>query len=133
MKVSNFGSNFMPRKLAELPYNPALKERARALRKAGNLAEVVLWKHLRNRKLCGLDFDRQRIIGNYIVDFFCHKMALVIEIDGACHESRKDYDAVRDDYLNALNLQVLRFSDRQILSALQDVLAKIANMAFNRE
>jgi hypothetical protein len=54
-----------------LPYNPALCQRARQLRKAGILHEVLLWQRLKNGQLHGLDFDRQKIIGNYIVDFYC--------------------------------------------------------------
>ncbi|MGQ4005164.1 DUF559 domain-containing protein [Francisellaceae bacterium CB300] len=54
----------------KLPYNPKLKQRARELRKAGNLSEVLLWQKIKNRQLLGLDFDRQKIIGNYIVDFY---------------------------------------------------------------
>jgi len=54
-----------------LPYNPALKDKAKALRKAGILHEALLWLELKADKLNGLDFDRQKIIGNYIVDFYC--------------------------------------------------------------
>ena len=61
------------RRYKSLPYNPALKERARALRRAGNLAEVLLWNQLKSRQVLGLDFDRQKIIGNYIVDFIAHR------------------------------------------------------------
>jgi hypothetical protein len=56
-----------------LSYNPKLKDRAKALRKAGNLPEVLLWNKLKNNQLRGLDFDRQKIIGNYVVDFYCAK------------------------------------------------------------
>jgi len=53
-----------------LPYNPKLRERAKELRKAGNLCEVLLWNQLYKNKFKQYDFDRQKIIGNYIVDFF---------------------------------------------------------------
>lgn len=53
-----------------LPYNPTLKSRAKTLRKAGNFSEVVFWKEVRNKSFWNIDFDRQRIIGNYIVDFY---------------------------------------------------------------
>ncbi len=59
------------KKYRSLPYNPALKERAKALRRAENLAEVLLWNPLKRKQFLGLDFDRQKIIGNYIVDFYC--------------------------------------------------------------
>ena len=114
----------MTRKLLELPYNPALKERARMLRKAGNPAEIRLWLALKGGRL-GLDFDRQRIIGNYIVDFYCHRATLVIEIDGASHDDRGDYDAVRDHYLAALGLQVVRIKHHRVLSELTAVVDEI--------
>ncbi|MFH0894401.1 MAG: DUF559 domain-containing protein, partial [Bacteroidota bacterium] len=63
-----------------IPFNPELKERAKELRKAGNLAEVIFWKQVHRKKFWGIDFDRQKVIGNYIVDFFVKSLSLVIEI-----------------------------------------------------
>jgi very-short-patch-repair endonuclease len=111
--------------LRELPYNPALKQRARILRKSGNLAEVLFWLAIKNKQLSGLDFDRQRIIGNYIVDFYCHKLALVIEIDGASHDCKDEYDHIRDVYLHSLELCVWHFSDTQVINKLPMLLDKI--------
>ncbi len=71
-----------------LPYNPMLRDRARELRKAGNIAEVLLWRQLKKGQVNGWDFDRQKIIGSYIVDFFCADNGLVVEIDGKSHEYR---------------------------------------------
>jgi very-short-patch-repair endonuclease len=62
------------------------------------------------------------------VDFYCHQLALVIEIDGECHRTTQDYDAVRDNYLKGLGLQILRFSDKQVLNALHQVLGRIAHL-----
>ena len=118
----------MARKLLELPYNPALKERARQLKKAGNPAEIRLWLALKGGRL-GFDFDRQRIIGNYIVDFYCHRAALVIEVDGTSHDGQGDYDAVRDHYLAALGLQVVRIRHHRVLSELPAVLDEIRSIA----
>jgi len=64
-----------------LPYNPNLRERAKELRKAGDLSEVLLWQQFHKRKFKGFDFDRQKIIGNYIVDFYCTNCDVVIEVD----------------------------------------------------
>jgi len=64
-------------------YDPKLKERAPALRKAGVLSEVMLWNELKSRKLRGYQFSRQKPIEEYIVDFYCSKLSLVIEIDGS--------------------------------------------------
>ncbi|MDR0857775.1 MAG: DUF559 domain-containing protein [Oscillospiraceae bacterium] len=76
-----------------LPYNNELKERARGLRKAGNLSEVLLWQRLNRRKFKNYDFDRQKIIGNYIVDFYCPNCKTVIEVDGSSHDEKKNMTA----------------------------------------
>ena len=105
----------------QLPYNPALKQRARELRKAGNLSEVLFWRAVKNKQLNDLDFDRQRVIGNYIVDFYCHEQALVIEIDGSSHDDKKAYDQIRDEYLQALGLRVLHVQDVDVKQNLAGV------------
>ena len=112
-------------KLYELPYNPALKQRARELRKAENLSEALFWNAVKNKQLIGLDFDRQRVIGNYIVDFYCHPHALVVEIDGNSHDDKQAYDQVRDEYLQALGLKVLHVQDIEVKTNLEGVLASI--------
>lgn len=90
-----------------LPFNPNLKEKARALRQAGNLSEVLFWNQVKNGKFKGFDFDRQKIIGNYIVDFYCSNCHVVIEIDGSSHDAKVEYDAERDAYLQSLGLTVI--------------------------
>ena len=62
-----------------LPYEYQLKTRAKSLRKAGNLSEVIFWKHVHKGKFWKIDFDRQRIIGNYIVDFYVKALGLIVE------------------------------------------------------
>lgn len=109
-------------KYKSLPFNPALKERARELRKAGMLHEALLWNQLKQKKFKGLDFDRQKIIGNYIVDFFCAEKGVVIEADGASHVGNEDYDANRDVYLKALGLTVIRILVKDILQNMGGVL-----------
>ena len=69
----------------DLKYNPKLKRVARMLRKNSTLSEVLLWNELKGKKLMGIDFHRQKPIGNYIVDFFSPELRLVIEIDGITH------------------------------------------------
>ncbi len=105
-----------------LPYNSALRERVRRLRKAGMLHEVLLWKRLRNKQLHGLDFDRQKIIGNYIVDFYCASKCLVIEIDGRSHDNKKEYDQKRDKYMRSLGLQVVHLRAMNVLKDLEGVM-----------
>ncbi|MGC8580673.1 MAG: DUF559 domain-containing protein, partial [bacterium] len=98
--------------------------RAKELRKAGNLSEVLLWNELKNKKL-GFDFTRQQIIGNYIVDFHCPKLNLVIEIDGESHNYKGDYDVERDKFLQSLGLTVLHFNDLDIKKSLNNVVESI--------
>jgi very-short-patch-repair endonuclease len=105
-----------------LPFNPKLKERAKELRKTGMLHEALLWNQLKRKNFQGLDFDRQKIIGNYIVDFFCAEKGVVIEADGVSHQDREDYDARRDDYLKSLGLTVIRISAKDILQNMEGVL-----------
>ena len=113
-------------KLFLLPYNPRLKDRAKALRKAGNLAEVLFWQHVHKRKFKGYDFDRQKIIGNYIVDFYCVNCQVVIEIDGTSHDDKEEYDATRDDYLVSLGLTVIHITAKEVLQNLGGVMCWVS-------
>lgn len=110
-----------------LPYNPALREAAKALRKAGILHETLLWLELKGKKLNGLDFDRQKIIGNYIVDFYCAEKAVVIEVDGSSHDARQMEDAQRDAYLASLGLVVIRLLAKDVLQNMEGVLVFLSN------
>jgi very-short-patch-repair endonuclease len=96
--------------ILNLPYNPSLKDRTKALRKAGNFSEVVFWKEVSNKSFWNIDFDRQRIIGNYIVDFYVKTLGLVIEIDGEIHNFQEDYDEKRELFLKNLGLRIFRIS-----------------------
>jgi len=105
-----------------LPYNPELRERAKELRKAGNLCEALLWKKLRNGNFKQLDFDRQKIIGNYIVDFFCGNCGVVIEIDGSSHDNKIDYDSERNAFLEGLGLTVIHIMAKDVLNDFNNVM-----------
>jgi very-short-patch-repair endonuclease len=100
-----------------LKYNPQLKTRARTLRTNLTDAEQRLWRRLRGKQLLGVQFYRQRPIGNYIVDFYAPAVRLVIEVDGAQHfdAAQVRYDRRRSEYLEQHGLRVLRFDDRQVL------------------
>jgi very-short-patch-repair endonuclease len=104
-----------------LPYNPQLKERVKVLRKAGMLHEVLVWNLLKKGGINGLDFDRQKIIGNYIVDFYCAEKNTVIEIDGSSHDDKGEYDARRDEFLKNLGLEVLHITAKDVLQRFEDV------------
>lgn len=101
-----------------LPFNPDLKQLLKGKRKAGILSEVLFWKQVRARSFHNIDFDRQRIIGNYIVDFYVKRLGLVIEIDGLSHEFKKEYDTMRDIYLQSLGLYVFRIPDFDIRNSI---------------
>ena len=109
----------------KLPHNPKLKIRARELRQAGNLSEVLFWKQVRNRQFLGLDFDRQKIIGSYIVDFYNANYQIVIEIDGKSHEFKIHYDEERDNFLRSLGLTVIHISAEDVLQRLDLVMKKL--------
>ncbi|MEP7103950.1 MAG: DUF559 domain-containing protein [Candidatus Dojkabacteria bacterium] len=109
-----------------IPYNPKLKQLARNLRNKSTLSEVLLWKEIRNKKLLGFDFHRQRPIGNYIVDFYCSELKLAIEIDGNSHnEDKFDYDLKREKELLAIGINLIRFSDHSVKSNINNILQTI--------
>ena len=97
-----------------LHYDQKLKERSRELRKNSPLAEVLLWNQLKHHKMLGYQFLRQRPIYEYIVDFYCPKLKLVIEIDGDSHRNKFQSDQTRQRDLERLRLRVLRFQDRDV-------------------
>ena len=110
-----------------LPYNPALRERAKELRKAGYLSEVLMWRQLHKGKFKGFDFDRQKIIGNYIVDFYCTNCNTVIEVDGRSHDNKVEYDRRRDVFLEGLGLTVIHIPAGDVLNRLDDVMRMLWN------
>jgi len=89
--------------------------------------ENLLWTKLRKKQLKGYQFYRQKIIGNYIVDFFCPRANVVIEVDGSQHysEEGENRDKRRDNYLRGNGLKVLRFSDREVFENLDGVMESI--------
>ena len=110
-----------------LPYNKGLKKFARELRHNLTEAETFLWLRLRKRQLKNCRFYRQRIICNYIVDFYCPDAKLVIEIDGGQHYSEPGMvkDAMRDRHLADLGITVQRFSAREVFENIEGVLESI--------
>ena len=108
-------------------YNQKLKTLSRELRKKGTLAEVLLWNTLKARKIKGYQFMRQKPVGDYIVDFFCNKLKLVIEIDGISHSGKSERDQIRQQKLESLGLSVLRFYEWDVKSKLRAVVKAIEN------
>ncbi|NOX87204.1 MAG: DUF559 domain-containing protein [Chlorobi bacterium] len=109
-----------------LPYNKKLKGYSRNLRNESTLAEIFLWKQLRAAKL-GYTFNRQKPLLNYIVDFFCSPLHLVIEADGMSHwdEKQKKKDKIRQRKLEEYGLHFLRFDNDEILHEMDNVIATI--------
>ena len=79
-------------------YHPKLKALSRNLRKKSTLSEVLLWNILKGKKIKGYQFMRQKPIDNYIVDFFCSKLKLIIEIDGISHNGKYERNQIRQLY-----------------------------------
>ena len=102
-----------------------LQERAKELRKNMTPAEKVLWEKLRHNRLDGLQFRRQQIINPYIVDFYCHAKALVIEVDGDIHDLQQEYDEERSNYLIACGFRMLRVFNDDVIQNLQRVMEQI--------
>ena len=103
------------------PYNKKLKCLAKANRKNGNLSEVLLWNELKQSKT-GVRFTKQKVIGDYIADFYCHEKNMVIEIDGSSHDNKYEYDKERDEYMKSLGIHVLRITDKDVYQDMENVL-----------
>ena len=110
-------------------YNPQLKQISRNLRNNSTLSEVLLWDELKAKKIMGCQFMRQKPIGNYIVDFYCSKLNLAIEIDGDSHgnPSAQKRDNEKDRYLNSLGIHVIRYGDWDVKKDISGVIDHLLN------
>ena len=119
----------------KVTYHPKLKELARKLRNDSTKAEIKLWKELQNKQVYGYKFTRQKPIGNYIADFFCNKLRLVIELDGYSHnfEETLDKDRKKEQFLNDLGITVLRVDDEEVMKDMNNVLKEIEGYILNFE
>jgi very-short-patch-repair endonuclease len=90
-------------------------------------AEKILWEQLRNKELLGFRFRRQHPIGEFVVDFFCYKALLVVEVDGDVHDTpyQKERDGERSNILKSFGIKEVRFRNEEIMNDLDNVLAKI--------
>ena len=110
-----------------MPYLWGLTTVVRKLRRNMTEAERLLWSRLRRKQIGGVCFYRQRIIGEYIVDFYCPEARLVVEVDGGQHfqDEGKEKDGIRDSYLKEQGLRVLRFDNHQVMKNMDAVLEVI--------
>ena len=106
-----------------------LKDYAKKNRRNSTTAENVLWQNIRNKQL-GVEFRRQHVIGDFIVDFVCLDKMLVIEVDGGYHTERDQLedDEIRARILNSLGFWVVRFSNERVLLDLDNVMSDIKNI-----
>lgn len=116
-----------------LPYNPKLKDRAKFLRHAQTKEEKRLWYGFLST--CGYKFLRQKVIGHYIVDFYCANRHLVIELDGQHHytDDGRRYDAIRSDFFAQMGISVLRFENRDIVERFSVVCHEIEHFLSSGE
>lgn len=123
----------MKRKI--IPYNPKLKELAKKLRQSMTFSEVKLWNEIKNGQLMGYDFDRQRPIGNYIVDFYCKDLLLALEIDGITHHDEKVFlkDKIRQEELEKQGVSFLRFDAMLVINKEEAVVREIRRWIWEYE
>lgn len=111
-----------------LPHNKELIQLAKQNRKNLTKYEAIIWSVV-NKNQLGVKFTKQKVIGNYIVDFYCPELSLVLEIDGGYHNYISEEDQIRQKYLESLNLKVLRIQNEditdQIKIYLQDIITKL--------
>ncbi len=110
-----------------VPYKRNLKEYSRILRNHSTLSEVLLWQKLKASQFRSYAFNRQKPLGNFIVDFYCKKLQLVIEIDGDSHYYAESVvkDRRRQLILEKMNLSFIRFLDKEVKKSLPFVLQEI--------
>ena len=111
----------------KINYHPKLKELARKLRNKGTKSEIKLWQYLKSKKIMGYDFHRQKPVDKFIVDFFCNKLKLAIELDGYTHtfEEIAEKDVLKQERLKVLGITVLRFFDEDVMKNTDGVLQMV--------
>ena len=107
--------------IENLPRSSRLNQLSKDKRKEGILSEVLFWKQVHKGCFHKIDFDRQRIIGNFIVDFYVKALGLVVEVDGSSHDYKQAYDAARQAYLESFGLKVFRCTDFDVKNNINEV------------
>lgn len=126
----------MSRKTLSSDYNNLIKQATRSLRKNQTYYEELLWEVVRNRQILGKKFLRQFPIKYkwrdkrrfFIADFYCHEGRLIVELDGAVHDKRKNYDQERDFVVKSLGIKTLRFKNQEVEADLSLVIQKIKDV-----
>ncbi len=110
--------------VTEQPVSKEKLERAKELRREMTPAEKLLWQEVRANKL-GVRFRRQQVIQGFIVDFYCHQVGLVVEVDGDVHDLQKEEDERREKVLSEMGLKVVRFQNDEIMGSRSAVVGNI--------
>jgi very-short-patch-repair endonuclease len=139
-KTPSFQSNFITMKTDPATkanyflYNRGLKHRSRSLRNNSTKAEIKLWGMLKGRQMLGFTFNRQRPVLNYIGDFMCKDLLLIIEADGGIHALQKqiDYDKKRENDLIQGGFTILRFTNGEIIERPDEVFLEIKTWVENK-
>jgi very-short-patch-repair endonuclease len=123
------------RKRKIITYNPKLTALARKLRNNATKSEIFLWLKLKGKQMYGYDFNRQKPIDNYILDFFCIELMLGLEVDGYSHQLLEVFkkDVIKEKRMNELGITVLRFTDEQVIKDMENVLRAIEHYIFEFE
>ncbi|GAA4808924.1 hypothetical protein GCM10011365_17050 [Marinicella pacifica] len=110
-----------------IPYNPKLKELARQLRNQSTKSEIKLWQFLKGKQLKGYRFNRQKPLLNYIADFYCYELKLVIELNGYSHDFKdgQNRDFKKQQDLERAGLRVVRFTDNDVMDNIEGVVADL--------
>ena len=105
--------------------SPSKTALARRFRRVMTFAEKCFWNACRNHRIGGLHFRRQQIIKGFIADFYCSDFNLVVEIDGAAHQTQEEYDQERDRIMRQHGIRVIRFSNDDVVNHMDTVIRRI--------
>ena len=108
--------------------NPSLTARAKAIRKQMSEPETRIWLQLRANRFSSVKFRRQKVIGNYIVDFAANAPKLVVELDGDSHAGRESYDTARTRYLEGEGYRVVRYSNVEVMENMDGVFTHLSSV-----
>ena len=118
-------------KRGNIKYLESLRRLSRINRKNPTDAEFVMWQFLRKNNF-GYKFTRQKPILRFVLDFYCSKLLLAIEIDGGSHNKKQNYDLERDRYLSGLNIKTIRFTNEEVLNGFEKVKEKLLTLIKGR-
>jgi len=105
---------------------------ARRLRREMTRSEKMLWARLRRDQIPDCHFRRQHILQGFIADFYCHKVKLIIEVDGGIHDDFREKDHIRDGILRAEGYEVIRFANARVENELASVVREIEQACLER-